>query len=514
MSNSYESPKRCWEVLNSMKNTVVRRAERYASWTIPTLCPPDGFTEQTELQNDYQSVGAECVNSLSNRLVLNLFAPSRPFMKFDAPSSLVQELKIDPAELTDFLAAAERDCVKMLDQMACRPRLYESIKHLIVTGNCLVVLGEDKSTPLRAIPLKKYCVKRAKSGKVVTIVVKETLTFDELDQKMQKYLLEYAPQSYGGEGHKIQCEWYTEITLQDDGRYAVRTCVDDVMVEGGRYTAMYTEEDLPYRALTWELPDGWHYGIGLVEQHAGDFAAISTMSAAQLQSAILASEFRWLVNPAGLTQPEDVVNSQNGDVIPGSPDDVQAISAAGAGVAQALTMQDTILSKYITRIGRAFLLASAAQRDAERVTAEEIRRDVMELETSLGGVYSRLAVDYQLPLAYWLAKMKGVSLSGTNIKPLIITGLDALSRNSDLENLMRALNQLVIVGQAISADRRLSIALNVSSIAAAIFAGNGVDAKAYVNDEQTQQALLQQMVQQEQAVAAAPAQARNQGQAQ
>lgn len=512
MSNAYESPKRCWEVLNALKNTVVRRAERYASWTIPSICPPDGFTEQTELQMDYQSVGAECVNSLSNRLVLNLFAPSRPFMRFDVPKDILDKLNVDPAMLQDFLSSAERNCVKLLDQMSSRPRLYESIKHLIVTGNCLVQLGEDKTTPIRAIPLKKYCVKRSMSGKVVVIVIKECLKFDELDSKMQQMLREQAPHKYTGESYKIECEWYTEICLQDDGRYAVRTSVDDYMVQGGQYTAMYTEETLPYRALTWELPDGWHYGIGLVEQHAGDFAAISTMSAAQLQSAILASEFRWLVNPAGLTQPEDVVNSQNGDVIPGSPDDVQAISAAGAGVAQALTMQDTILSKYITRIGRAFLLASAAQRDAERVTAEEIRRDVMELETSLGGVYSRLAVDYQKPLAYWLARMQGVKLEGTDIVPTIITGLDALSRNSDLENLMRAINQLVLVGQAIAADRRLAVALNVSSIASAIFAGNGVESKAFVNDEATQQALIQQMVAQEQAVAAAPAQARNQAQ--
>lgn len=514
MSSSYESPKRCWEVLNAMKNTVVRRAERYASWTIPSLCPPDGFTEQTELQNDYQSVGAECVNSLSNRLVLNLFAPSRPFMRFDAPPSVVEQLNIDPARLQDFLAAAERDCVKMLDQLSSRPKLYESLKQLIVTGNVLVVFGEDKATPIRAIPIKKYCVKRSMSGKVVTIVIKESLKFDELDSKVQKELLENSPHKYVGEPYKTTCEWYTEVCLQDDGRYAVRTSVDDYLLEGGKYTAMYTEEALPYRALTWELPDGWHYGIGLVEQHAGDFAAISTMSAAQLQSAILASEFRWLVNPAGLTQPEDVVNSQNGDVIPGTPDDVQAVSASGAGVAQALTMQDTILSKYVTRIGRAFLLASAAQRDAERVTAEEIRRDVMELETSLGGVYSRLAVDYQKPLAYWLARMRGVKLEGTEITPTIITGLDALSRNSDLENLMRAVNQLVLVGQALASDRRLSIVLNVASIASAIFAGNGVDTKTFVNDENTQAALMQQMVAQEQALAAAPAQARNQAQGQ
>ncbi|BAG70388.1 head-tail adaptor [Ralstonia phage RSB1] len=511
MSNPYDSPKACWTALDGRANTVIRRSERYASWTQPSLCPPDGFNEQTELQNDYQSVGSECVNSLSNRLVLNLFAPSRPFMRYDVPPAIAAKLDIDPAVLQTQLSKAERDSVKLLDQLSTRPKLFEAIKHLIVIGNVLVILGKDKTTPLRTVPIKKFRCKRSPSGKLVTLAIKECLKFDELDEKVQQKLLEQSPTKYQfTPNNPPDCEWYTEVCLQPDGRYAVRTQVDDAMLTGHGYDAMYTEEEMPYRVLTWELPDGWHYGIGLVEQHAGDFAAISTMSASQLQSAILASEFRWLVNPAGITQPEDMVNSQNGDVVPGSPDDVVAVTAATAGVASALQVQDLILSKYVTRVGRAFLLASAAQRDAERVTAEEIRRDVLELETSLGGVYSRLAVDFQKPLAYWLARMLGVKLSDTGIQPTIITGLDALSRNSDLENLMRALQQLLIVSQIVAGGGPLSVTLNTTSIAASIFAGNGVDADTYVNDQETQQALMEQEQARQESLAAAPNRARNQ----
>lgn len=47
----------------------------------------------------------------------------------------------------------------------------------------------------------------------------------------------------------------------------------------------------------------------------------------------------------------------------------------------------------------AFLLNSAVQRQGERVTAEEIRYVAGELEDTLGGVYSILAQELQLPLA-------------------------------------------------------------------------------------------------------------------
>ncbi|WP_265102931.1 portal protein, partial [Acinetobacter baumannii] len=76
---------------------------------------------------------------------------------------------------------------------------------------------------------------------------------------------------------------------------------------------------------------------------------------------------------------------------------------------------DTVATKYVNRIGKGFLLSSSIVRDAERVTAEEIRMQANELETSLGGVYSRLAVDFQKPMAYWLTKRAGVKLAGKDI---------------------------------------------------------------------------------------------------
>ena len=46
----------------------------------------------------------------------------------------------------------------------------------------------------------------------------------------------------------------------------------------------------------------------------------------------------------------------------------------------------------------AFLLNTAIQRDAERVTAQEIRYMAQQLETAMGGIYSLLSQEFQLPL--------------------------------------------------------------------------------------------------------------------
>nr|WP_314363814.1 portal protein [uncultured Achromobacter sp.] len=100
-----------------------------------------------------------------------------------------------------------------------------------------------------------------------------------------------------------------------------------------------------------------------------------------------------------MTHPEDLDQNENWAVIAGVEGDVVALSAAGAGVATGLQIMDAVLSKYVSCIGRTFLPRAIEVRDAERVIAEEIRMQAQELETSLGGVYSRLAIDFQLSLA-------------------------------------------------------------------------------------------------------------------
>jgi hypothetical protein len=260
------------------------------------------------------------------------------------------------------------------------------------------------------------------------------------------------------------------------------------------FDGKYTEDNCPYRALTWELHDDNDYGTGLCEQIAGDLASLSVLSEAEVKGAILASEFRWLVNPAGSTRPEDVEQSENGAALPGTKDDIVPLNS---GTGASMQYIDTVATRYINRIGKAFLLGSAVVRDAERVTAEEIRMQANELETTLGGVYSRMAVDFQGPMAFWLTKLTGVTLNGKGITPMVITGLDALSRNGDLDNLKMALQDLASV--AGMPPQALAV-LQWDAIAKAIFMGRGVAYKDYVksadqiaaDQQQEQQAALAQ----------------------
>lgn len=99
------------------------------------------------------------------------------------------------------------------------------------------------------------------------------------------------------------------------------------------------------------------------------------------------------------------------------------------------------------RLERAFMLASSVQRDAERVTAEEIRAMIGELEQGLGGVYSVLAEELQRPLIVTvLNKMsmrkKLPTLPKGVVSPRIITGIEGLGRASDFNKLILLIRTL------------------------------------------------------------------------
>ena len=86
------------------------------------------------------------------------------------------------------------------------------------------------------------------------------------------------------------------------------------------------------------------------------------------------------------------------------------------------------------------LMNTAIQRQAERVTAEEIRYMAHELEDVMGGVYSVLSQEFQLPLVNRVMdkmqkKKRLPKIPKKLVKPTIVTGLEALGRGHDLNKL-------------------------------------------------------------------------------
>lgn len=464
-----------WTQLDGARTEVIKRAEKAASWTLPAIMMEEGANPDDDSVTPlWQSVGAQLVNNLSTRLMLALFAPSRPFLRLDPTDEMAEAARVQGISeevLRAILAKGERTVVKKLDQMALRPKLYELLKHLIIVGTVLTIM-DRKEQLLRVIGLKHFVVKRDVAGRLHTLVLKECVLRDELDQR----LLDQLPaEARGKDDEKV--DYYTQVIRDPKtGKFNVSYWINEFHLASEDKS--YTERECPYKVLTWNLSDEANYGTSLVNEYEGDFAGLTNASAAMIAAAVLASEFRWLVDPSGGVDVTEFEDSANGAAIAGGENAVTLLNAAGQ-MGQVMATQQSIITDYVNRLGRGFILTSAITRDAERVTAEEIRLLANELENGLGGGYSRLAVDLQRPLGDFLLDISKIQVDGKQIEVTVITGLDALSRSGDLEALRGWLLDLQSLN-TVPEDVRAT--LDISKIVLDLATPRGVEAAKYVKN--------------------------------
>ncbi|MGL4251911.1 MAG: portal protein, partial [Aeromonas sp.] len=221
-----------------------------------------------------------------------------------------------------------------------------------------------------------------------------------------------------------------------------------------------------------------------VEEYLGDLKSLENLYEAMIKMSMIAAKVLFLVNPNGVTQVRRLAKANTGDFVAGRKQDVEVFQLekyADFNIAK------QVASDIEARISRAFMLNSSVQRAGERVTAEEIRYVAGELEDTLGGVYSILSQELQLPLVKVLLRQleatgKVPNLPKEAVEPAVATGLEALGRGHDLKKLEMFLNFITSVAQIQDPD------LNMPDLKLRVANSLGIDTTGLLlTDEQKQQ---------------------------
>jgi hypothetical protein len=461
------------EFLNNdaAREDTLSRCERYAGWTIPTVFPDDTLMEYDEMQLDFQSVGAQAVTNLSNKIMMALFQPSRPFFRMNLSQEQKREVLatgVSEAEIDAALAEAERAALHNLNATNARIIMHDVMQQLIITGNSLLYSPSGDKQKMCAYSVRDYCIKRDLRGRVIKMIIKETKSVSGLSDELQTLCLD--------SGYMLEDDVsiYTGITKVSDNRFIVHQELEDLMYVH-KSIGVYDKDTLPWIPLTWNLARGKDYGTGLVELYAGDFHKLSNLAQAINDYSLVMTDVKNLVNPAGMTDVREITEAPSGAYVHGREEDIFVHQPQVSNVSDFLNHQFDVTAR---RLGAAFLLNSAVTRDAERVTAQEIRMQAQELESSLGGVYSRLATELQLPLAKRL--LKELDPIFKDVEPVIVTGLESLSRNSELDNFRAFMQDMIILADV---PDEVKAWMNFGDIIATLGAGHGVDYKKFLKDE-------------------------------
>lgn len=487
---------------NAGHQRAITKAEQFADWTEPSIFPQEGELDEG-FSYSQQSFGAQCVNNLVNKMVTTMFPPAMPFFRLEVSSEDAEILEQEGNTETDvkqLLSETERNAIKTFNEWGGRVAATTLAEQLLVAGDVMLIGKEDED--MRVETLRNYLVWRAVDGTILKIILRETTTYAELRPELQAVLKQYG---YGPDKEDETVEMFTGVKLVADGKYLVWQELEDVAY-GHRQAGVVDEVDLPFKIMTFKRRPKSNYGTGYVEQYAGDFAALERSEQVQSDFEAVITDIKNLVKSTSQVDPAVISTLPSGSYVYGEEGDIVSYSPEVGNSIQFLESRQDRIER---RVGRGFLLSSAVTRDAERVTAEEIRQNAFELHGAFGGTYSHLQREFQTPVAKMVLAKLDPDLK--SLKPIITTGLESLSRNAELDN-WRAFTRDLAEFTAI--PERAAERLNYEQMVKTLGAGHGLEIDDVVLTEKQVQANRKQQIELNAAMAGTEAAAVAQGQGQ
>ena len=467
-----------YDHLSSYRSQFLDTAVQCSKLTIPYLIQRDEHrvTHQTLIQ-PWQSVGAKGVVTLASKLMLSLLPPQTTFFKLQLrDDKLGEELPTEMrSELDLSFAKMERMVMDSVAASSDRVVVHQALKHLVVGGNALIFMGKDG---LKHYPLNRYVVDRDGNGNVIEIVTKELINKNLLPEELTKGPPSVTDESFSSEN---DAEVYTHVRL-DNNRWLWYQEVYGKKIPGSDSKA--PKDASPWLVLRFNSVDGENYGRGRVEEFLGDLKSLDALSQALVEGSAAAAKVVFVVSPSSTTKAQTLAKAGNGAIVQGRPDDIGVIQV---GKTADFSTAANMASSLERRLSDAFLIMSVRQ--AERVTAEEVRLTQLELEQQLGGLFSLLTVEFLLP--YLNRKLLVLQRSGQLpkipkdlVNPTIVAGINALGRGQDRESLT---SFIMTIAQTLGPDALMQY-INTDEVIKRLAAAQGIDVLNLVKSmEQIQQ---------------------------
>lgn len=453
---------RRYNELKTARQPYLDRARECAALTIPYLMPPEG-QEGMNLPSLYQSVGANGVTNLAAKLLLTMLPPNEPCFRLRVNNLLVEadgeeEDKEFRTKVEKALSRIEQAVLADIEATGDRPVVNEGNQHLIVTGN--VLYHDDPQKGLRMFPLSSYVMRRDPAGTPVEIVVEEIVDIDTLPKDFREAVLAVSDESSARPGESSLAGNNKDAGKGRNSRYQPRenreARIYTHLVREPEHWSIYQEcrgmtipetqgtyriDACPWFPVRMYSIAGEDYGRSFTELQKGDLTSLESLSQALVEGSAVSAKVVFLVPANGQTSARALAEAANGDVIEGAPGEVGVMQVQKHMDFQVVSNQ---MQRLEMRLKAAFLMMEGVRRDAERVTAEEIRLIAQELETGLGGVYTVISQEFQLP--YINSRMDSLASAGRIpklpkgvVQPSVVTGFEAIGRGNDKAKLIEFL---------------------------------------------------------------------------
>lgn len=466
--------------LITYRDPYLQAARANSLLTIPSLIPPeDNGVKRTRksIKQPDDSTGARGVNNLASKLLISMLPSNVPIFRLVINDLTVKKqlnAMDGTSEVQKALGQIERAGMQEVDGTGVRGPAFVMLQHLLVAGNYTIHV-DPKSGQMRGYPLQSYVCQRDRMGNTLKIIIEEMTAVVALPAAVQEALRKDDRHRDGDaddqKGSLAEVALYTCISRIGPDRFRVWQEVEGIMVEGSE--GFYTNDTNPWHAIRLITVDGEDYGRAFVSDLYGDLFNANELRRAIVTYSRAAAKVIYLVKPNASTKPKALRDAISGDFVTGNPDDIKTLAIEKA---QDFNVARQVYEDIKRALELSFLLNSTVQRQAERVTAEEVRAVIEELNTGLGGIQSLLATEFQMPFVRLLLsrmqRQKLFILPKGVVKPTIVTGLAALGRSQDLQNFVTALQAL---GALNAVPQEFRSRIKIPDFLNRVFTSAGVD---------------------------------------
>ena len=478
---------------------------------IPSLLPPDGYKSGDTLPPPNQSFLAKLANTLASKLMLVAFPPGQPMMRHEIIEHKLQgEIDADPelySEIELALSRKEEAHRKRLASTNITAAYTEFMRLLLAGGGNALWQQTDIDYPV-VHKMDSYVVERDSKGRVQTVILKETIKFVNL-KGPHKQLVRLVQQQKGLQPSSSNL--YDEVvdiyTVQkldgDEG--------DQVWLYWQEYEGTFIPDtdaeaplEVPILYAGWLVPRyKQNWGGSYAEEYEGDMFTVENHRGSLNDGSEFASFLLWFLKPGSATSKRSIEEAENGKILTGDAEDLST-PKTDKNADFGFVMEN--LEAVKQDLAAAWLAMSSIQRDAERVTAEEIRALAGELDQAMGGLYTVLAQGPQRHVVKRFLQLHEETdeaipqLPKEIVSTSVITGIDALGRSVEFDKLVtlgRAAKETL--GEAVAQEfnpgdytRRLCAALGIKPDGLVKSREQKAAEAAEAKQDMTQQTLLEE----------------------
>ena len=431
-----------WQEGLESRDPVIQRGRDACELSLPFLAPryekENSPHQNEEFTQRYSGRAGFGLSNLASKMTIGAFPATAPFIRHEPDLRVflgdLQGSRDEVDDLMQALSRRDRAIQAFLDGVGFRAEMYPMHEHLLANGNYLLEQQADGSW--EGFRLDEFQVKRGGRDQVLHILIRETVERAALPLKVRRAAGKSTSRKEEFDLFTIARRMPQAIGSTARPRWQVLQQLDGNDVGNSRELS---DDALPWVPCRMFKSRGEDYGRSLFDLIQGMVETLEGLTQNIVESSAMMSRAVWGIDPASGVDITDFQQKETGDAIYVRPDQIQMIRAEKTADFQ---VANTMRQEFDRELAEIFL--HFIPRDAERVTTDEIKILVQQLNEALGGAFALHNKEIHLPIARKTIK-RMVSLG--QLTPIgivsrgdlpeqvarirVVTGMDAIGRSRD-----------------------------------------------------------------------------------